>query len=100
MGESKGGRRGGGMKWFRWYRGTSENPKFSLVARRANNPGSCGEGDRVSGAVSLTDVLAVWCVILEDAGNPKHWGTCAKDAEFIATVLQWNDSEVDSIIAE
>jgi hypothetical protein len=88
------------MKWFRWYRGTSENPKFSLVARRANKPGIIGEGDRVCGAVSLTDVLAVWCVILEDAGNKKHWGTCSKDAEFVAAVLQWNELEVSSIITE
>lgn len=88
------------MKWFRWYRGTSENPKFSLIARRANNPLGVGEEDRLRGAVSLTDVLAVWITVLEDAGNSDHWGTCIKDAEFIAAVLQWWPDEVQSVLDE
>lgn len=88
------------MKWFRWYRGTSENPKFSLVARRANRPSEIGYGDRVCGAVSLTDVLAVWITVLEDASNDDHWGTCAKDAEFISAVLQWGAEEVGSVLTE
>src|SRR5262245_12649441 len=88
------------MKWFRWYRGTSENPKFALVARRANRPAGCGEGNREYGAVSLTDVLAVWITVLEDASNDDHWGACLKDAEFIAAVLQWNADEVDSVLSE
>lgn len=86
------------MRWFRWYRGASENPKFHIVARRANRPSSMGEGDRVLGAVTVTDVLALWVTVLEDAADDEHWGTCSKDAEFIAAVLHLNIDDVDHIL--
>jgi len=85
------------MKWFRWYRGTTENPKLALVAARANKPSESGEGDRVRGAVSLTDVIAVWAVMLEDAAHKEHWGVCRKTADFVAIVLRWRSEEVQNI---
>jgi hypothetical protein len=92
------------VKWFRWYRGATENPKFAIIAARANK---CdeegiggGSGNRLDGAVNLTDVIAVWAVILEDAANLNHWGRCLKDAKFIAVVLRWHEEEVQHIINE
>jgi hypothetical protein len=86
------------MKWFRWYRGASENPKFAMIATRANKPSDSGSDERVHGAVNLTDVLAVWCVLLEDAANKSHWGVCEKRADFIAVVLRWWPEEVQAVL--
>lgn len=86
------------MKWLRWYRGTTENPKFAMIATLASNPGEMGADDRVYGAVTVTDVIAVWCALLEDAGNAAHWGVCRKDAKFIAVVLRWWPQEVQAVL--
>lgn len=86
------------MKWFRWHRGCCENPKFAVVAARASKETDFGEGERLRGAVSLTDVIAVWAVILEDAANKNHWGILKKDAEFIAIVLRWHNEEVQNVM--
>lgn len=64
-------------KWFRWYRGTSENPKFRLAAR--------------NGRVTLVTVMAVWQVVLEDAANENHRGVCSKMEDFIAAALDIDD---------
>lgn len=88
------------MKWFRWHRGTCENPKFAVVAQRANKETNCGEGNRLCGAVSLTDVIAVWAVILEDAAKKEHWGKFKRTAAFVAAVLRWRTEEVQGIINE
>jgi len=86
------------MKWFRWYRGACSNPKLAMVAELADNPREYGEGSRVRGGVSLTDVIAVWAVMLEDAAHKEHWGVCRKPARFIALMLRWHPEEVQSII--
>lgn len=88
------------MKWFRWHRGSCSNPKFALIAQRASRSGDVGEGDRVRGAVAVTDVIAVWAVILEDAAKNEHWGTFTKDAAFIALVLRWYPEEVQQVLDE
>jgi len=85
-------------RWFRWYRCSTENPKFVVVASKASKPGVGGSDDRVDGAVSLTDVIAVWAVALEDASNPEHWGYLKKDANFIAIVLRWHTEEVQNVL--
>ena len=64
-------------RWFRWYRGTTENPKFRLAAR--------------NGGVTLVTVLAVWQVLLEDAANENHRGVCVKKEDFIAAALDLDD---------
>lgn len=64
-------------RWFRWYRGTSENPKFRLAAR--------------NGGVTLVTVMAVWQVLLEDAASEDHRGVCHKKEDFIAAALDLAD---------
>jgi hypothetical protein len=64
-------------RWFRWYRGTTENPKFRLAAR--------------NGGVTLVTVFAVWQVLLEDAANENHRGVCVKKEDFIAAALDLDD---------
>jgi len=66
-------------RWFRWYRGTSENPKFRLAAR--------------NGGVTLVTVMAVWQVLLEDAAHEDHRGVCEKQEDFIAAALDIPDTE-------
>jgi hypothetical protein len=89
------------MKWFRWYRGTAERAKFRVIAKQASNTGMGGgtvHPDRVDGAVFLTDVLAVWVTLLEDAGNASHWGYVTRNATYIATLLDVGVTEVQAII--
>lgn len=86
------------MRWFRWYRGTSENPKFAMIAATAHREAMTGDDNRLHGAVTVTDVLAVWVTVLEDAGNGSHWGVCTKDAKFIAVVLRWWPEEVQNVL--
>ncbi len=86
------------MKWFRWYRGVCQNPIFAVIADEANQDGGAGEGNRCYGAVTVTDVIAVWAVMLEDAAKKEHWGTCTKDAKYIALVLRWWPDEVQNTL--
>ena len=51
----------GGIDWFRWHHGSTTDPKFALVARKAG--------------VSLPDVLAVWANLLESASQSSDRGT-------------------------
>jgi len=88
------------MKWFRWHRGASENPVFALIAERASATSERGEGDRLRGSVSLTDVIAVWAVMLEDAAAKEHWGYCTKTPQFISIVLRWFPEKVAQVIKE
>jgi len=46
------------MDWFRWHTGSTTDPKFRLVARKAA---------QVVTGVRLSDVLAVWAMLLERA---------------------------------
>ena len=52
----------GGIDWFRWHHGSVNDPKFRLVAKRAN--------------AKVCEVLALWAALLEaasaadDRGNP------------------------------
>ena len=72
-------------RWLRWYRGTTENPKFRLAAR--------------NGGVTLVTVFAVWQVLLEDAANENHRGVCVKKEDFIAAALDLDDDgTVENVI--
>lgn len=86
------------MRWFRWHRGTVSNPSFAVIATEASKPSGGGEGDRCYGAVTVTDVIAVWAVMLECASSDDRWGTCTKDQNFIAVVLRWWPDEVQSVL--
>ena len=92
------------MKWFRWYRGASENPKFAMIAEVADDSdtdgliGPGGEGNRLHGAVTVTDVISVYITVLEDAARVTHFGICTKDENFIACVLRWWPPEVRLVL--
>jgi hypothetical protein len=86
------------MKWFRWYRGTVEDSKFALIADMANKDGPAGEGNRCYGAVTVTDAIAVWAVMLEDACKKDHWGVVKISAKHIAIILRWWPDEAQSVI--
>ena len=53
------------MDWFRWHTGSTTDPKFRVVARKA--------AQAVPG-VRLSDVLAVWAMILERASEADERG--------------------------
>jgi hypothetical protein len=91
------------MKWFRWYRGACENPKFAMIAEvadQSDNGGvvGSGEGNRLHGAVTVTDVICVYITVLEDAARVTHFGICTKDEKFIACVLRWWPEEVRLVL--
>lgn len=43
----------GGMEWFRWHHGSTNDPKFGLIAKKAGS--------------SVAEVIAVWASFLESA---------------------------------
>ena len=48
------------MEWFRWFEGSTTDPKFAVVARRTGQP--------------VAFVIAVWAQILERASASKERG--------------------------
>ena len=48
------------MEWFRWFEGSTTDPKFAVVARRSGQP--------------VAFVIAVWAQILERASASKERG--------------------------
>jgi hypothetical protein len=72
-------------RWFRWYEQTCEDGKFRAVARLSR--------------VTVRDVIAVWAFMLEDAANMEHRGVCNRNEDFIASVLDFEDGEVERIIS-
>jgi hypothetical protein len=72
------------MSWLRWWTGTVNDPKWRLVARRANSkPGNC---------------VAVWAYLLELA-KPGEGNVSALDVEECSVVLDYEIDEVERIIA-
>jgi len=72
-------------RWFRWYDGTTEDGKFRVVARKSR--------------VTVSDVIALWAFILEDASNVEHRGVCHRDEDFMASILDFEDGVVESILS-
>lgn len=73
------------MDWVRWYHGTAADPKWRVVARRS--------GQR------LTDVIAVWAMVLEAASEASERGTLeGLDPEVVAAALDLEPEAVDGII--
>ena len=72
------------MSWFRWWAGTVNDPKWRIIAARANcRPGDC---------------LAVWAYLLEIAKDGD--GDISKaDPEECAVVLGYDHLLVETIIA-
>lgn len=72
------------MDWFRWHRGTVNDPKLKVIARKAGQP--------------LTTVIAVWASMLETAnensprGSLKGW-----DIEATALSLDVTQEVIKSV---
>lgn len=71
-------------RWFRWYEGTTEDGKFRVTARNAG--------------VTVRDVIALWAFMLEDASKDEHRGICARNEEFMAAILDFEDGIVERIL--
>lgn len=71
-------------RWVRWYEGTSEDGKFRLVTRMSR--------------VTVRDVIALWALMLEDAGNLEHRGVCNRSIDYMTAVLDFEDGVVERIL--
>lgn len=77
----------GGMDWFRWHHGTVSDPKFQLIARKAN--------------ARVSDVLAVWATVLEAASQSDERGNHGDlDHESIDLSLGLDDGMSEVICSE
>lgn len=75
----------GGIDWFRWHHGCVTDPKFQLVAKRAG--------------VRLSDVIAVWAYLLEQASAAVERGDYGDiDAEAVDCLFGFDDGVTESII--
>lgn len=73
------------MRWVRWHHGTATDPKWRAIARRS--------GQR------LTDVIAVWAMVLEAASEAEERGTLdGFDAEVTAAALDLDTDQVEQIL--
>lgn len=78
------------MDWLRWYHGSCTDPKFRVVAKKA---ASETDGIRVS------DVLAVWGMLLERASESKARGNLAGfDCDGAGIVLGLADGSTRAIM--
>ena len=71
-------------RWFRWHDGTTEDGKFRVVARVSR--------------VTVRDVIALWAFMLEDAAHLEHRGVCKRNEDFMASILDFEDGVVESIL--
>lgn len=75
----------GGIDWFRWHHGSVTDPKFALIARKAN--------------ARLGDVIAVWAYLLEQASaSPSRGSYGALDLEAIDCLLDAEDGTAEAIL--
>lgn len=73
------------MDWFRWWHGTTTDPKLGRIAHEVQ----CGRGD----------VVAIWAAILEHASTSSPRGDVSGlDAADIAFALDLDDQVVASVI--
>ena len=76
-----------GIDWFRWHHGSVTDPKFALIARRAE--------------ARLGDVIAVWAYLLEKASAADFRGCFgAIDCEAVDCLLGMDDGTTAAILAQ
>lgn len=74
-----------GIDWFRWHHGSITDPKFQLVAKKAN--------------AKFGDVIAVWAFILEMASADSDRGNIGPvDLESIDNMLGADDGTSERIL--
>lgn len=75
------------MDWFRWYHGAVTDPKFGLVARRAQ--------------ASVAEVIACWAFLLEQASAEGDRGVLGDlDFESIDYALGMDDGKAERIFEQ
>lgn len=73
------------MSWLRWWVGAVNDPKWRLIATKANcRPGDC---------------VAVWLYLLEEA-KEAGGDISAASAETCSVILGFEEAQVEAIIAE
>jgi len=74
------------MNWFRWYHGTTTDPKLALIAHVSGQP--------------MHLVIAVWAMLLETASQANPRGSILSfDSESVTVTLQTVTLHVDKIIS-
>jgi hypothetical protein len=74
------------MDWFRWHHGSVTDPKFRLVAKKAQ--------------ASVAEVVAVWAFVLETASqNPERGAFGEIDTEALDLALGMDDGTTDRILS-
>ena len=72
------------MDWFRWYHGTVSDPKFRVIAKKAN--------------ASVAEVIAVWASMLECASQSSPRGGIEKyDSEDMSEALGMDANAIERI---
>lgn len=72
------------MEWFRWYHGTTDDKKFTVIARKAGVP--------------RATVLAVWSTLVEQASTRQDRGSLdGYDFEEIAACLEIDIEQVERV---
>lgn len=72
------------IDWFRWYHGSVSDPKFTVVARKSQQPRSL--------------VLAVWAGLLECASQADDRGSLVGvELDTLAACLDVDDEAVETI---
>lgn len=75
----------GGIDWFRWHHGSANDPKFGLIAKKAG--------------VRVSDVLAMWVVVLESASANEQRGHVGQiDAEATEFLLGLDEGSAYRIL--
>lgn len=71
-------------QWFRFYRGTCEDGKFRMIARNAS--------------VTVSNAIALWCLLLDDASHPDHRGVAVLGEDYYASILDVEDGVCEQIL--
>lgn len=72
------------MKWFRWYHGSINDPKFRVIAKRAD--------------CTLERVIFVWAAILESASQNDERGQFGIEVDELSIMLDCDEEDIEKIL--
>ena len=74
------------MDWLRWYHGSVNDPKFTVIARKSAQP--------------KTVVIAVWAALLESASQADPRGSLHPlEIDTLAASLDMDDGAAEAVIS-
>lgn len=74
------------IEWLRWYHGTTTDPKFTVIARKAQQP--------------RASVIALWAGLLEYASQASPRGSLnGIDPDILAASLDMDEDAIQAILA-